>query len=66
MRRGRLKDGLLRSVPRHMLGLYTARTAKLWRRMPSIPERLMHDSAELLVGTREAVEAPGSMMIAAA
>ena len=60
------KGGTLRSVVRHMLGLYHGtRRAKLWRRMLSDPERLKHNRPELLVETLEAVEGPGSIMMAA-
>ena len=55
----------LRSVARHMLGLYHGtRRAKLWRRMLSDPSLLARNDPALLLEAVEAVEA-GSIMKAA-
>jgi tRNA-dihydrouridine synthase A len=50
----------LRSVTRHMLGLYHgAPKARLWRRMLSDSERLKRNDPRLLLETLEVVETPG-------
>jgi tRNA-dihydrouridine synthase A len=60
------KGGSLRSVVRHMLGLYHGtRRAKLWRRRLSDSAVLAKNDANLLLETLEAVEGSGSMMMAA-
>lgn len=60
------KGGRLRGVARHMLGLYHGtRRAKLWRRMLSDTDSLGKNDPRLLLDALEAVEGPGSMMLAA-
>jgi tRNA-dihydrouridine synthase A len=60
------KGASLRSVVRHMLGLYHGtRRAKLWRRRLSDSAVLAKNDANLLLETLEAVEGSGSMMMAA-
>jgi tRNA-dihydrouridine synthase A len=56
----------LRSVARHMLGLYhgTPR-ARLWRRMLSDSTALARNDPGLLLETLEAVEGPRSIMAVA-
>jgi len=50
----------LRSVARHMLGLYHgAPKARLWRRMLSDSERLKRNDPQLLLEALEVVETPG-------
>jgi tRNA-dihydrouridine synthase A len=49
----------LRSVARHMLGLYHGhRRARLWRRMLSDSARLSQNDPDLLLQAMEAVESP--------
>jgi tRNA-dihydrouridine synthase A len=56
----------LRSVVRHMLGLYHATPrARLWRRMLSDSTGLTKNDPQLLLETLEAVEGRGSIMMAA-
>jgi tRNA-dihydrouridine synthase A len=58
--------GSVRSVARHMLGLYHgSRRARLWRRMLSDAAALRRNDPRLLLETLEAVEGGGSMMKAA-
>jgi len=53
----------LRSVARHMLGLYHGtRRARLWRRMLSDPAQLKRNDPRLFVEALEAVEGPGSII----
>jgi tRNA-dihydrouridine synthase A len=60
------RDVRLRSVVRHMLGLYHATPrAKLWRRMLSDAAALARNDPGLLLETLEAVEGPRSIMAAA-
>jgi tRNA-dihydrouridine synthase A len=55
----------LRSVARHMLGLYHgAPKARLWRRMLSDSERLKRNDPGLLLEALEAVETPGYVEVA--
>jgi tRNA-dihydrouridine synthase A len=50
----------VRSVSRHMLGLYHGhRRARLWRRMLSDPARLSQNDPALLQEAMEAVESAG-------
>jgi tRNA-dihydrouridine synthase A len=61
-----LKGENIRSVVRHMLGLYHGeRRAKLWRRMLSGSALLAKNDPQLLLQALEAVENPRSMMLAA-
>ena len=56
----------LRSVVRHMLGLYHATPrARLWRRMLSDAALLKKNDPQLLLETLEAVEGSGNIMMAA-
>jgi tRNA-dihydrouridine synthase A len=56
----------LRSVARHMLGLYHGtRRARLWRRMLSDSAALAKNDPGLLLETLDAVEGRGSIMVAA-
>jgi tRNA-dihydrouridine synthase A len=56
----------LRSVARHMLGLYHGtRRARLWRRMLSDASLLRPNNPDLFSNALEAVEGAGSMMLAA-
>jgi len=56
----RHREFTLRSVARHMLGLYHgAPKARLWRRMLSDSERLKRNDPELLLEALKVVEAPG-------
>jgi tRNA-dihydrouridine synthase A len=56
----------LRSIARHMLGLYHGtRRARLWRRMLSDSALLQRNDPDLLVQALEAVEFRGSIMEAA-
>ena len=58
----RLKDVPLRSVTRHMLGLYHGMPrARLWRRMLSDSGRLAENRPELLLEALEAVDASAVM-----
>ena len=60
------EGGSVRSVVRHMLGLYHGtRRARLWRRMLSDATALRRNDPRLLLETLDAVESPGSMMQAA-
>jgi tRNA-dihydrouridine synthase A len=60
------RDVSLRSVVRHMLGLYHATPrAKLWRRMLSDSAALTKNDPGLLLETLQAVEGGGSIMLAA-
>ena len=53
----RHRDVPLRSIVRHMLGLYHgAPRARLWRRLLSDAERLRENRAELLLEALDAVE----------
>jgi tRNA-dihydrouridine synthase A len=53
------KQSSLRSVARHMLGLYHGhRRARLWRRMLSDSARLSQNDPNLLLQAMEAVESP--------
>jgi tRNA-dihydrouridine synthase A len=55
------KQSSLRSVARHMLGLYHGhRRARLWRRMLSDSARLSRNDPVLLLEAMEAVESPTS------
>jgi tRNA-dihydrouridine synthase A len=55
------KQSSLRSVARHMLGLYHGhRRARLWRRMLSDSARLSRNDPVLLLEAMEAVESPSS------
>ena len=55
----------LRSVARHMLGLYHgAPEARLWRRMLSDSERLKRNDPGLLLEALEVVETPGYVEVA--
>jgi tRNA-dihydrouridine synthase A len=55
------KQSSLRSVARHMLGLYHGhRKARLWRRMLSDSARLSRNDPVLLLEAMEAVESPTS------
>jgi tRNA-dihydrouridine synthase A len=54
----------LRSVARHMLGLYHgAPKARLWRRMLSDSERLKRNDPKLLLEALEVVETPGYVQV---
>jgi tRNA-dihydrouridine synthase A len=56
----------VRSVARHMLGLYHGtRRARLWRRMLSDSSQLARNDPRLLLEALEAAESPGSIMQAA-
>ena len=56
----------LRSIVRHMLGLYHATPrARLWRRRLSDPALLKRNDPALLLETLAEMEAPGSIMLAA-
>jgi tRNA-dihydrouridine synthase A len=56
----RRKDVPLRSVARHMLGLYHGQPhARLWRRLLSDSERLRRNDPALLLEALEVVETPG-------
>ena len=60
------KDVPLRSVVRHMLGLYHGEPkARLWRRMLSDAGNLKRNDPALLLEALEAVERRGSIMLAA-
>jgi tRNA-dihydrouridine synthase A len=60
------RDVALRSVVRHMLGLYHATPrARLWRRMLSDSTALAKNDPALLLETLDAVEGRGSIMMAA-
>jgi tRNA-dihydrouridine synthase A len=60
------KGNSLRSVARHMLGLYHGtRRARLWRRMLSDATLLRPNDPDLFLKALEAVEGTGSMMLAA-
>jgi tRNA-dihydrouridine synthase A len=53
----RQRDVPLRSIARHMLGLYHGLPgARLWRRMLSDPARLRQNRPELFYEAREVVE----------
>ena len=61
-----LKGVPLRSVARHMLGLYHGtRRARLWRRMLSDSTALKRNDPRLLLEALDAVEGSGSIMAAA-
>ena len=56
----------VRSVARHMLGLYHGtRRARLWRRLLSDSARLARNDPRLLLEALDAAESGGSIMLAA-